>query len=86
MIQRSCIAEGWKDNHSPNLQDTSARVCVQLVFIPRRRYGLIVEVWWYIFNTLSLELFVSQGLIQAETTASRKASTWSKGNKDGRKK
>ena len=34
---------------------------------------------------LRVELFVSQGLIEAETTVTRKASTLSKGNKDGNK-
>ena len=34
---------------------------------------------------LWVELFVSQGLIQAETTVGKKTSTWSKGNKDGNK-
>ena len=32
-----------------------------------------------------IKLFISKGLIQAETTVRRKASTWSKGNKDGNK-
>ena len=34
---------------------------------------------------LWVELFVSQGSIQAETTVNRKAPTWSAGNKDGNK-
>ena len=34
---------------------------------------------------LWVELFVSQGLTQAETTVVRKTSAWSKGNKDGNK-
>ena len=58
-----------------NLCDTFARAGVQLVFAPRRHYGLSVAVWWYILVRHSLELFVSQGLIQAE----------GKGNKDGNK-
>ena len=46
---------------------------------------------WTFFKGLSLFLLynvyqiVSQGLIQSETTVSRKASIWSKGNKDGNK-
>ena len=58
----------------------------QLVFAPRRCYVLSVAVWWYILVTLFGEIIVSQGLMQAETTVSRKASTWSKGNNDGNKK
>ena len=58
----------------------------QLVFAPRRCYVLSVVVWWYILVRLFGEIIVSQGLMQAETTVSRKASTWSKGNNDGNKK
>ena len=43
-----------------NLYDTSARVCVQLVLAPQRRYGLSVAVRWYILKRRLLELFVSQ--------------------------
>ena len=60
-------------------------MCVQLVFAPCKHYGLSVAVWWYILVRLWGELFVSQGLIQAETTVSKRSSTWSKGNKDGNK-
>ena len=70
MIQRCRIADGW--------------VSIQLVFAPRGRYGLSVTVWSYILVTLWVELFVSQSLIQGETTVSRKASTWSKGNKNNK--
>ena len=56
-----------------------------LVFAPLRLYGLSVAVWWYILVILLVELFVSQGLIKVETTVNRKASIWSKGNKDGNK-
>ena len=42
-------------------------------FAPRRHYGLSVAVWWYILVRLLVELFVSQGLMQAETTISTKA-------------
>ena len=62
----------------PNLQGTSAGVGF-------RSYALSVAVWWYVLVRLWVELFVSQILIQVETTVSRKASTWSKGNKDGNK-
>ena len=34
---------------------------------------------------LWVELFVSQGLVVAETTVNRKVSTWSEGNKDDNK-
>ena len=56
----------------PNLWDTPARVGVQLVFAPRRQYGISVAAWWYILVRLWVELFVSQ-VIQAETTVSRKS-------------
>ena len=68
-----------------NLYDTSARVCVQLVLAPYRRYGLSVAVRWYVLKRRLLELFASQGLLQAVTRVSKKASTGSKGNKDGNK-
>ena len=73
------------DRTKPNLQGTSARVGVQLVFAPRRRYGLSVAVLWYILVRPCQELFVSQDLIEAETTVSRKLTTWSKCNKDENK-
>ena len=80
MIRISCIANGWKNRQS---QTFRTRVGVQLVFAPRRIYERSVAVLWYILVRLWVELFVSQGLIQAETTVSTKASTWNKGNKDG---
>ena len=45
-------------------------------------YGILVAVQSYFFTRILLKLFVSQGLIQAETAVSRKASTWGKDNKD----
>ena len=45
-----------------NLEDTSARVGVQLVFTPRRHYVLSFAVWWYILERISVELFASQDL------------------------
>ena len=69
----------------PNLYDTPARVGDQALFAPRRRYGVSGAVWWYILVRLWVELFVSQGLIKAETTVSRKISSWSKGNEDRNK-
>ena len=76
MICRSCTADGWKDEQS-QIWDTSSRVGNKLVFTPHKHYGLSVAVWWYIAVKLWVELFVSKGLIQAETTVSRKTSTWS---------
>ena len=58
---------------------------VQLVFESRSYYGLSVAAWWCILLRFWVELFVSQGLIEIETTASRKASNWSEDNKDGNK-
>ena len=58
---------------------------VQLVFAPCRRYGVSVAVLWYILVRLLVELFVSSGQIQADIAVSRKASTWSKGNKNDNK-
>ena len=58
---------------------------VQLVFVPRRCYGLSVTLWWYILARLLIKLFVSQCLIQAQTTVSRKPSILSKGNKHDKK-
>ena len=49
---------------------------------PRRHYGVSVAVLGYILVRLWVLLCVSQDLIQAETTVSIKASTWSNGNKD----
>ena len=69
----------------PNLLDTSAKVGVQLAFVPHRRYRLSVAVWWYILVRFWIGSFASYGLIQAETTVCRKASTWSNGSKDGNK-
>ena len=58
-----------RKTNEPNLYDTSARVGVQLVFAPCRRYGILIAVWWYIIVRRWVELLVSQGLIQeAETT------------------
>ena len=57
----------------------------QLVLTQHRYYGLSVAVWWKILVRLWAELFVSQGLIQAEITFSGKAPNWRKGNKDGNK-
>ena len=74
IIQRSCIAYRRKKGGA------------QLVFAPRSCYVLSVAVWWYILVRLFGEIIVSQGLMQAETTVSRKASTWSKGNNDGNNK
>ena len=39
-------------------------------------------VLWYILVRIWVLSFVPQDLIQAETTVNRKASTYSKGNKD----
>ena len=54
---------------------------VKLVLKPRRHYGISVGVKWYILVRLWVKVFVSQGLIQAETKVSRRASTRNKDNK-----
>ena len=56
----------------------------KLVFTPPRCYGLSVVVYWYLLVRLWEELFVSKGLIQLVTVASKKA-TLSKCNKNGNK-
>ena len=58
---------------------------VQLFFASHRRYGLSVAVCWYILVRLLVKLFIPQDLIKAETIVHIKASTWSKGKKDGNK-
>ena len=55
------------------------------VFTPLTCYGISVVVYWYVLVRLWVELFVSKGLIQAETAVSKKASTWSKNNKNDNK-
>ena len=47
---------------------TNKRLLLHPVFAPRRHYGFSVAVWRYILVRLGVELFVSQGLIQTETT------------------
>ena len=46
----------------PNLKRTSAGVCVQLVFAPRKCYRLSVAIWWYILVKFLVKLFISQDL------------------------
>ena len=76
---------GMEKRTKPNLYDTPARVSDQVLFAPRTRYGVSGALWWYILVRLWAELFVSQVLIKAETTVSRKISSWSKGNEDRNK-
>ena len=57
----------------------------QLVFALCRKYGISVAVLWYILVKLLVKLIVSKCVVEAETTVSRKSSTWSKCNKDGNK-
>ena len=58
---------------------------------PTSQFSHDLDIWTFScsiaihFGRLLLKLFVSQGLMQVETGASRKALTWSKDNKDGNK-
>ena len=75
MIEISCITYGLKNEQSQIYRThTPTRMGVHLAFGTSRQYGLSFAGWWYILVRLWVELFVSQGLIQTETTVSRKAS------------
>ena len=55
---------------------------LKLVFTSLSCYGLSVVLFWYLFVRLWVELFVSKGLIQVETTVTKKALTLRNCNKN----